>query len=363
MSWFSSLLDNPIFVKHARSRLRRPELTSTLLIVGVLLLLIVWWGMQAYTFSNSGVFVVTLILQGIILLIVGSGQVGASVSNAQARREFSTFTALVLCLPQCRRSDFCWVHPCANISAYALYDSGVNRVHGAGRRSWSTLFQTIGLSLLIAWALHAWTMVLALFSKKPSKNGPIGFLIFLGIMGLNSFGALFRQFGRPGEPPPELQFFGVPIPFLAFGAIYLIPVIFFGMLIATRKIRHERAHPLSKIEAVAFMIGVGTLATGGLWPRMGANTLVIVVLYIMVVAGLMLSITITPMLGEYTRGVRRAARLGVRHLPPWDELALNRPAWCAFASSRWRPQPGRFDSFRSNWPERIGFHSRSRSAC
>jgi hypothetical protein len=40
----------------------------------------------------------------------------------------------------------------------------------------------------------------------------------------------------------------------------------------------------------------------------------------------MTSLTIVPTLGEYTRGLRRAQRQGRVHLPPGDDLALNRPA-------------------------------------
>jgi hypothetical protein len=324
MHALQNLVDNPIFIKHARSRLRKSDVVSTLLIVGVLLLLICWWGIQAGSFSTPGVFTVTLVLQGIILLIAGSGQVATSVSSARASGilDFHRISPLA---PSVQAVGFLLGPPVREYSAYALTLVVTLASVLRGGVTFLTFLQFICLSLLLSWALHAWTMVAALYSKKPTKNGPIGLLVFLGIMSFNLFGTLFTRFGA-GAEPPEFRFYGQSVPWLVYASLYLIPIIFFGMLISTRKILSERAHPLSKAEAVAFMIATAILTVGGLWPQTPAEILVVLVLYILVVTGIMLSVSITPMLGEYARGLRRATRLGVRHLPPWDDLALNRPA-------------------------------------
>jgi hypothetical protein len=324
MDLLRNLADNPIFVKHVRSRLRRSDVISTLLIVGVLLLMICWWGIQAGAFVSGGVFTVTLVLQGIILLIAGSGQIATSVSGVRASGilDFHRISPLP---PTTQAAGFLLGAPVREYIAYALTLPVSLACVAQGGVTFLTFLQFIALSVLLTWALHAWTMVAALYSKRPTKNGPIGLLVFLGIMGFNLFGSLYSWF-RGAAEVPEFLFFGQPIPWLAFAAVYLIPIIFFGMLISTRKIRSERTHPLSKVEAVAFLAVTSVLTVGGLWPRTDPQALILIVLYVVVVTGIMLSVTITPTLGEYARGLRRATRRGLRHLPYWDELALNRPA-------------------------------------
>ena len=98
----------------------------------------------------------------------------------------------------------------------------------------------------------------------------------------------------------------------------------FLLIASTRKMRSDRAHSLSKPQAVVFLTSVAVLVLGGTWSLSTWEALPIAVLYGLVGASLPAMITITPVAGDYARGLRRAERAGQRHLPPWDDLALNR---------------------------------------
>ena len=80
MTW----LDNPIFIKHVRSRLRKQPLGAAIVVVLVLCICIVWGGYQLDGFANGGAFGVLLGLQAVILVVMGASQVGTSVGAARA---------------------------------------------------------------------------------------------------------------------------------------------------------------------------------------------------------------------------------------------------------------------------------------
>src|SRR5262245_28665880 len=77
-------LDNPIFVKHVRSRLRLQPLVSSIVVVQALCLCIAWAGFQLGTFADGGAFTVLLLLQIIIIVAIGGGQVATVVGGARS---------------------------------------------------------------------------------------------------------------------------------------------------------------------------------------------------------------------------------------------------------------------------------------
>ena len=80
LSW----LDNPIFVKHMRSRLRVQALLSGIVVVQALCLCIAWAGFQLNTFANGGAFATLLLLQIIIIMAVGGAQVATAVGGSRS---------------------------------------------------------------------------------------------------------------------------------------------------------------------------------------------------------------------------------------------------------------------------------------
>ena len=76
-------LDNPILVKHARSRLRRMQLLPAIAVVIVLGLSIVLIGYQYNGLNGGQTFGGLMTLQLVVLGIMGASQVGTSVAKAR----------------------------------------------------------------------------------------------------------------------------------------------------------------------------------------------------------------------------------------------------------------------------------------
>jgi hypothetical protein len=96
-------LDNPVFVKHVRSRLRAQPLASSVVIVLVLCVCVTWGGFVLDGFRTGGAFGTFLALQTVILAIMGASQVGTSAFSS-GLRSVSIFCLLVLC----RFHSFAW---------------------------------------------------------------------------------------------------------------------------------------------------------------------------------------------------------------------------------------------------------------
>ncbi len=77
--WF----DNPILIKHVRSRLRRQPALSSLSVVVLLCLCVAYAGYALDIFKTGSAAGMIVAIQFVLLVIMGSGQVGASVSGAR----------------------------------------------------------------------------------------------------------------------------------------------------------------------------------------------------------------------------------------------------------------------------------------
>ncbi len=76
-------IDNPILVKHLRSRLRKQAVFSSLVVVVLLNLCLVSAGYQLGWYQSGTVALWLLAMQVTILSILGAGQVNASVGGAR----------------------------------------------------------------------------------------------------------------------------------------------------------------------------------------------------------------------------------------------------------------------------------------
>src|ERR1700722_233867 len=77
-------LDNPILVKHIRSRLRKQPLAAAMVVVFVFCICIAWAGIQLQSLASGGTFGLLLGLQSVILIVMGATQVGSAVGAARA---------------------------------------------------------------------------------------------------------------------------------------------------------------------------------------------------------------------------------------------------------------------------------------
>ena len=317
-------LDNPIFVKHVRSRLSRQNLTSGVVIVGVLSLLLAWFGISNNAFADSRVFHFNLVMQAIILVIIGSSQVGTTVS-ATRESGILDFHRISPLSPWSLMLGFFFGAPVLQYVLFAITVPMSLLCVVFGGVPPSTALELTLVLFLVAWLFQAIAMLSALVSKRPTKGGPVGLIVLLVIFGGNAIGMIMSNWAglREGLTAP---FFDLDLPWILNALIYLLPPTVFALIASMRKIRSERAHTLSKLQSLAFLATATVLVLGGVWRVKNQGYIVMIVLYALVILGLFMCLTITPTAGEYARGVRRAARRGRKHLHFLDDLAMNRVA-------------------------------------
>ncbi len=321
--WMADWADNPIFNKHRRSRLRRQPLVSSMVITLVLCLCVIWGGIQLDGFRNGAVFGVLLGLQTVLLGIMGASQVGTSVSMARAsgimdfhRVSPMTPTELVL--------GFFFGAPIREYLLFAVTLPFSLLCVALGTPDFRGFIQVMILLIVGSWVLHGLSLLNALVLKKQAgQRGVVGLVIFLGIIGGNAITA-FGNVANRLESDPRLDFYGISFPWLVVVLFYLFPLLFFIYLAARRKMDSERIHPFSKPQGIAAIATLAALLLGGIWSLDGKEWLAVVVLYVLVLTGIVVTSMVTASQAEYYKGLWRANKLGVSRLTYWHDLAGNR---------------------------------------
>jgi hypothetical protein len=329
MGWerFAEWLDNPILVKHVRSRLRTQPLTSSIVITLVLCLLIAWAGFQLNLYISGGTFGMFLALQAVILGVMGASQVGSSVGAARASgildfHRVSPLSPAELVL------GFFFGAPVREYILFACTLPFSMFCVVAGTPDFRGFVQLMILLVVSSWVLHGCSLLNALILRKQAgSRGVVGLVVFLGLMS-GSFLPAFGRIAGVVEGDPRLNFFGVSLPWLAVVLLYQFAVLFFLYLASRRKMDSERTHPFSKVQALGAMTVLGLLILGGTWSLTDFAEAGLAILYVLVIVGILLTSTVTPTQAEYYKGLWRAQKLGRRGLPFWDDLAPNRP-WLA----------------------------------
>jgi len=316
-------LDNPILVKHLRSRLRIQPLITAIVVVQVLCVCIVWAGYQLDMFASGGAFGLLMTLQAIILVVMGATQVGTAVGGARGSGILD-FHRVSPVSPAALTLGFFFGAP---IREYVLFATtlplsalclafGTPSLHG---------FVQLMIALIgTAWLCHGLAIMYALISKpRTSSRGVIGIIVIVLFLGSRVFLGLSRSAALV-DLGLRLSFYSVSLPWLAVVLIYLSALLFFIYLVCVRRMTSDRIHPLTKPQALAAMATLSVLLLGGIWTRDEYEVLNVVTLYILVIAAILLVGMVTPTQAEYSRGLWRARKQGRSHLPPWDDLSLNR---------------------------------------
>jgi hypothetical protein len=317
--WF----DNPILVKHMRSRLRKQPLLTSIVVIQVLCLCIAWGGFQLDTFQSGGAFSFLLALQVVVLVIMGAAQVGTAVSTARASGILD-FHRVSPVSPAELTLGFFFGAP---IREYVLFATtlpfsalclafGTPSAHG--------FVQLMILLTAIAWLFHGIALLNGLVAKsKAASRGVVGLVIFVFIFGGQMFMGLSRSAALV-DYGHRLSFYGISLPWLAVVLVYISAFLFFIYLACLRKMASERIHSLSKLQALAAMATLSFLLLGGIWGQENYEILEIMTLYLLVIVPVIVLPMVTPTQAEYTKGLWRARKQGRSHLPPWDDLSLNR---------------------------------------
>ncbi len=322
--WLADWLDNPIFVKHFRSRLRRQPLASAIVVTVVLCVCIIWGGFELDAFKTGGAFGALFALQAVILAIMGSTQVGTSVASARGSgildfHRVSPLSATELLL------GFFFGAPIREYLLLACTLPFVVLCLAMGVPDFRGLVQLMIVQIATSWVLQGFSLLNALVLKKQvGSRGVIGLVIFLGLMS-GSFISGFGHVANIVDREPRLSLFGVSLPWLAVVLLYEALMLFFLFLASRRKMESERLHPFSKPQAVAAMATLGVLLAGAVWDLADFEAIAVLVLYLLVIIGILLTLTVTPTQAEYYKGLWRAVKQGRSSLSFWDDLAPNRP--------------------------------------
>jgi hypothetical protein len=328
MNRLRAWLDNPILVKHLRSRLRVSPLAASAVVVVVLCLCVMWAGLFLSWFAGGTAFGILLGLQGLLLVVMGAAQVGGSVGGARGSGILD-FHRVSPMSPTALTLGFFFGAPVREYLLFAITLPFSLFCVAMGPPDFLGFLQLMVLLVVSAWVFHALALLNGLLARRPkaTSQGIVGLVLFAILSGSGLVAGLGRAALFASESP-WLPFFGVKLPWLVYVLLYEIPTLAFLLVAPNRKMASERAHVLSKPQSVAGLAILSVLFLGSLWrvTEVDAAALVLVVLYVLVVAAIVLVAAVTPNAGEYAKGIRRAERLGRPRVGYWDDLALNRVA-------------------------------------
>lgn len=321
------LLDNPILMKHVRTRLRPRQFAPWAIIVVITCLGIVWASQAFGGIANGAGLACLMFLQAIVLAFIGASQVGGSVGGIRESGiiDFHRVSPLP---PHWMTVGFFLGAPIREYALFALtlpFAFLLAALGLPGVLGWIEMSVPL---VLFAWLLHGLAMVSNLVSRKPKgTKGTSGVIVVLGLMFGGPLGNLFWYAPRFLQGTDgTVQFFGVRIYWMLVTLLYVFCALAFIFIASTRKFRSERMHAFSKPQAVCAMAVVTALVLGAAWNFQGQGPVVLVVLYVLVVAGAFLTITMTPGQVTYLRGVRRALSQGRRRPSAWADAGANRVA-------------------------------------
>lgn len=330
------VFDNPIIVKHRRSRLRTsqivPGLVAVLCICGVSTFI----GQAAGGLASGGIFVALAVIAGLVLVVGGSNQVAMAVGTAKESgildfHRVSPLPASTVAL------GFFLGAPIREYLLFGVMMPFVILAAMLGGIPFRIFFDVIAAIVMTAWMIHAIALLAALVARRP-RMASIGVVVmtfmglYFGTGGVVAILAAQRQNGQPIDVG-TIHFFAIPLPRLAFLALYELSATTFFLIAGARKMRADRALPYAKWEALVFMATIVALALGPFWMAKGMPFLVVGMLYVLTLAGIVLASTITPDLNDYMKGVRRARRQGHRRAPVLADSAAN--TWAVSGLAAW----------------------------
>jgi hypothetical protein len=351
MSQLLNLADNPLFVKHVRSRLRKGTLMPAFVIVGFLSLCIIWIDRNFANNRGRDESVGPILffwLQSILLGLMGGSQVATSVAYV-------------------RESGILDFHRVTPVPASRQV---LGFLLGAPIREWLLFAFTLPFALICSllgpWGItnfgklllvqistalffHTLAVVIGMSGKAKGASGRlVGSLFAFNFFALMLFpqgiyppsyfttlavydevlrSAGFPQFGVRALPPH--RFFGTDLPVIVLTLGHQVALGAFLFIAASRRFRSARLPVFSKPHALTLLYLVTMLMVGDGWNWTGVG-LVLTLAYVVTLTGVWLSSAVTPPLGEYYKGLQRAYKKGTPHAPIWSDLASNKVVTSGF---------------------------------
>ena len=139
------------------------------------------------------------------------------------------------------------------------------------------------------------------------------------------------QRGQPPGQPREITFYSAPIPVVLQSLMFQGTFITFMFIAASRRIRSSRLPLYSKPMALLFFGCIAVLTLGSVWDSARALQ-VLGMVYFLTICAMMLTSTVTPVLGDVTKGMQRAWKMSSSRVPPWSDLTTNKFVVLLFAA-------------------------------
>ena len=344
MGWKSLFADNPLLIKHVRSRMRRQPLILSIASVVILCLLIVWAASAARSPDEDLGMEWLLFLQGMILFVGGTAQVAAATGQAREsgnmdfhrispQRPFALSLGFILGAPVREWILFACTLPFALVFVAQGYPRpGAYVQILAAFLSAALLYHTLG------------AFVGMVISKARNASGTaVAIVLLYNMFTLGEWLAAFTigptcmqtlKLGGATDLPTACNFYGANLPAFLIALIHQIPLAVFLCIAVNRKMCAERAALFARPTAILFQVFIGLLTLGDIWdltiielPRFALT----LIAYTLMTAGVLLSSAVTPASGDFANVVRRANRLGRAHPAAWSDMASNRALLLALA--------------------------------
>ncbi|UCC68996.1 MAG: hypothetical protein JSV79_03485, partial [Armatimonadota bacterium] len=272
----SLLLDNPVLVKHVRARLRRQHLLPFVAMVIMVCGAIVWSAAVNAGISSdevTGMLVLVVVLKAIILLLVGTSRVAASVGEARSSGMLD-FHRISPQRPAALTVGFLLGGPIREYILFACtlpFSLFLGLIAGLGPLRWLAIVLAI---LAAALLYHAAALVAAL-TLPDFRGGGASIVVLLVILhmafGPAMFGGLPLAYLTiipttaaaidPTGPHTfvDVSFLGQLLSVLLFSLLHQGLLLVFLLIAAARKMRDELAPPYAKPMAVLFYLLIAAL--------------------------------------------------------------------------------------------------------
>ena len=351
----TSFADNPLLVKHLRSRMRRQHVLPMVVVVFLICACVLWATWQRGPRAGSEAFRVLLFIGGTLLLLSGTGQVASAVGRAAASGMLDFHRASPL-PPRSVALGFLFGAPVreylgfAIVAAFALLASTQGDPGLAGGL----------LVLFVLWTsavlFHTLALVTGLISPRARITGVslVAVIVFahmgagwmfsgIGVPGvLTCLPTVMEVYGVEFDPivtpegvrePVHPTFLGITMPLTVQSLLHQAVLIGLLWPAAVRRMRAADAQVYSKRFAVLALAAVAVLALGGAvgHPLLVSRQALHVVLVLVTVPAWILAIVVTPDARLFVAGIRRAKR-AERRLGAWEDAAGNRVAVAVLAA-------------------------------
>jgi hypothetical protein len=374
MNAYLNLADNPLFVKHVRSRLRRGVVMPSIFVVCFFSLCIVWLDLSIFKADDAVGSHLFFWLQALILMLMGGSQVAAAVGYVKESGilDFhrvtpvpSSVQALGFLLGAPIRE---WI-----LFGCTLPFALVCAIHGPWGLSGFT--KVLLVQITGAFLYHAIGVVTGLAGRAKGASGRLVAIVVALNIGASNFSeegiygptllsplpvyydvafgnpqpkaAMRAQrnpnrpgFNQPGPVPmnpgfpqlakPDPHFFAASVPLVVQTLLFQSSIFVFLMIAAARRFRSSRMPLYSKRQALVFAAVLAFLTLGSLWESSGP-TVILASAYFLTFTIFLLESTVTPAVGDVAKGLQRARRHGAS-VSVWSDLATNTVAVACFAA-------------------------------